>query len=216
MILKECRKKTAVKKRIAFLGGAFDPPHPGHEMLARKVLDLNLSDVVLWVPSWSSPHKNAGKMTAFEHRLAMVRLIAEKIPGCEVSDIEARCAFDPSYSYRVLSALQDEYPECELQLLIGQDSLEQLHLWYCARELAAKYEIIAFPRRRADGDDGLCLPIDFWGSEMVQKLQKSLVAGEFVEISSTDLRKELAKTGNMQHIIPDEILHYIKEHGLYR
>ena len=197
------------------MGGAFDPPHPGHEMLARRVLERGLSDLVLWVPSWAPPHKAAGRMSDFTHRLAMVKLVAEKIPGCEVSDIEARKCFDPSYSYKVLDALQSEYPEAELQLLIGQDSLEQLHTWYNARSLAEKYTVLAFPRKGVE-QRKLILPEDFWGKELCKKLQNSLIAGEYVEISSTDLRKELAKKSNVEHIINKDVLRYIEEHGLYR
>lgn len=215
MTLTALSEKTLSKKRIAFLGGAFDPPHPGHEMLARRVLERGLSDLVLWVPSWAPPHKAAGRMSDFAHRLAMVKLVAEKIPGCEVSDIEARKCFDPSYSYKVLDALQSEYPEAELQLLIGQDSLEQLHTWYNARSLAEKYTVLAFPRK-GDEQHKLLLPENFWGNELCKKLQNSLIAGEYVEISSTNLRKELAKKSNVEHIISRDVLRYIEEHGLYR
>ena len=208
-------KKVSNKQRIAFLGGAFDPPHPGHEMLARRVLALNLSDLVLWVPSWAPPHKSAGRMSDFNHRLAMCRIAAGKITGCEVSDIEARKCFDPSYSYKVLDALQEEYPDAELQLLIGQDSLELLHTWYSAKLLAEKYTILAFPRKGAQNDI-LQLPEDYWGAELTAKLKKSLIPGEYVEISSTDLRKKLAKRENVEHIINSGILQYIDEHGLYR
>ena len=155
-------------------------------MLARRVLDAGLSDLVLWVPSWAPPHKVAGRMTDFNHRLAMVRLAAEKIPGWAVSDIEARRQFDPSYSYNVLGALQEEYPGCTIQLLIGQDSLEQLHTWYNARELAARYEILAFPRKTAAGvENNLLLPEDFWSPELAEKLRNSLIPGNIVEIYAT-------------------------------
>ena len=214
MTLTCCLKNTFAGKRIAFLGGAFDPPHPGHEMLARSVLALNLSDLVLWVPSWAPPHKEAGRMSSFAHRFAMTRIVAEQIPGCEVSDIEARKCFDPSYSCKVLEALQDEYPGAELQLLIGQDSLEQLHTWYCAEALAEKYTILAFPRK--GNKETLQLPDGFWSSKLRQKLQNSLIKGEYVEISSTDLRKELVKGANVEHIINKDVLDYIEKHGLYR
>ena len=204
----------SAKKRIAFLGGAFDPPHPGHEMLARDALALHLTDLVLWVPSWSPPHKNADRMTDYNHRLAMAELVAEKIPGCAVSDIEGRKCFIPSYSYKVMDALQEEYPDAELQLLIGQDSLEQLHTWYCAEALAERYTILAFPRK--GNKETLFLPEDFWSSKLLRKLQNSLIEGGYVEISSTDLRKELVKGSNVEHIINKDVLSYIEKHGLYR
>ena len=206
-----------MKKRIAFLGGAFDPPHPGHEMLARRVLELGLTDLVLWVPSWAPPHKVVGRMSDYSHRFAMAKIAAGGIAGCEVSDIEARKCFDPSYSYKILDALQSEYPDAELQLLIGQDSLEQLHTWFCARELAARYSILAFPRKSSGNENtALQLPEDFWGRELAEKLQQSLIPGEYVEISSTNLRKELANHANVEHIINRNVLQYIEKNGLYR
>ena len=206
-----------MKKRIAFLGGAFDPPHPGHEMLARRVLELGLTDLVLWVPSWAPPHKVVGRMSDYSHRFAMAKIAAGGIAGCEVSDIEARKCFDPSYSYKILDALQSEYPDAELQLLIGQDSLEQLHTWFCARELAARYSILAFPRKSSSNENtALQLPEDFWGRELAEKLQQSLIPGEYVEISSTNLRKELANHANVEHIINRNVLQYIEKNGLYR
>jgi nicotinate-nucleotide adenylyltransferase len=204
-------------RRIAFLGGAFDPPHPGHEMMAKRVLESNLTDLVLWVPSWAPPHKNSGNMTEFFHRLNMVKLLTEQIPGCAVSDIEARRQFDPSYSFKVMSALAEENPDAEIQLLIGQDSLETLHTWYCARELAEKFEILTLPRRGESGDGSeVKLSTDFWGEKLYKKLLSSLIEGEFVEISSTNLRKELAKKQDLHNIINAEVLKYIEEHGLYR
>ena len=156
-------------------------------------------------------------MTEFFHRLNMVKLIAEQIPGCAVSDIEARKQFDPSYSYKVMSALAEENPDAVIQLLIGQDSLETLHSWYCARELAEKFEILTLPRRgEAESGSELKLPTAFWGEKLSEKLQNSLIDGDFVEISSTNLRKELAKRRNLHNIINAEVLHYIEENGLYR
>jgi len=176
-----------------------------------------LTDLVLWVPSWAPPHKNSGNMTEFFHRLNMVKLLAEQIPGCAVSDIEARRQFDPSYSYKVMSALAEENPDAELQLLIGQDSLESLHTWYCARKLAERFAILTLPRKPEQGRCvDLNLPMDFWGEKLYKKLQASLIAGDFVEISSTNLRKELAKNQELHNIINADVLNYIEEHGLYR
>lgn len=208
---------TGCCKRIAFLGGAFDPPHLGHAMLAEMVLARDLSDLVLWVPSWAPPHKNSGCMTEFFHRVKMVELAISNISGCQVSDIEERKKFDPSYSYKILTELQKEYPESRLQLLIGQDSLEQLHTWYCAKELVQKFEIIAFPRKNDSGScDGLILPEDFWGRVLAEKLRKSLQRGDYVEISSTELRKKLAKNENLHNIINADVFRYIRENALYQ
>ena len=115
-----------------------------------------------------------------------------------------------------MSALQEEYPDCHLQLLIGQDSLEQLHTWYCARELVEKFEVIAFPRKSNGKAAEVVLPLEFWVSRLAEKLQKSMIDGDYVEISSTDLRCELAKNAKPYNIINAEVLQYIEKNALYR
>lgn len=205
-------------RRIAFFGGAFDPPHRGHITVAQRVLEARLSDLVLWVPSWSPPHKTASGMASYDDRMAMVKLAVDGLPGCAVSDIEGRRRFTPSYSIRVLEALEAENPGCRLQLLIGSDSLEELHTWYCARELAGQYEIIAYPRRthaESGSSTTVVLPETFWGDVMAEKLQQSVLAGKFVEVSSTALREALAAGGDGGKVANSAVLMYIKKHGLY-
>lgn len=205
---------TTPGRRIAFFGGAFNPPHRGHEAVARAVLAAGRSDCVLWVPSCRPPHKEARGLAPFEDRLAMTRLAAERVPGSLVSDIERRKAFDPSYSLRVLAALEEEFPGCRLQLLIGSDSLEELHTWYEAKKLAERYEILTYPRQTGGGKPRL--PVEFWGDKTVKILQKSLLPGDFVEISSTELRNALENGGKCVHIMNESVRAYIRRHGLYR
>jgi len=200
--------------RIAFFGGAFNPPHLGHSAVARAVLQAGRSDRVLWVPSWRPPHKNPAGMVPFEARLAMTRRAAAAVPGSLVSDIEKRRAFEPSYTIRVLEALAEEFPEARMQLLIGSDSLEELHTWHRAKELAERYEVIAYPRRAAHGG-AVRLPEDFWGAAMAETLRKSVLEGDFVEISSTELRNALENGAKCVHIMEEAVFSYIREHGLY-
>jgi len=201
-------------RRIAFFGGAFDPPHRGHEAAAQQALALKLSDRVLWTPSWRPPHKTVAGMAGYADRLAMAALAARAIPGCAASDIEGRKRFDPSYSIRVLAALEEENPGCRVQLLIGADSLEELHTWYCAKELVERYEIITYPRRlHGKPDVAPRLPEAFWGAETAGKLRRTVMAGTFVEISSTELRATLADGGG--GLVNAAVWEYIKQHGLY-
>ena len=200
--------------RIAFFCGAFDPPHLGHRAVAQAVLAAGRSDRVLWVPSYRPPHKNPAGMVSFDDRLAMTELAAAAVPGSFVSDIEKRKQFEPSYTIRVLAALAEEFPEARMQLLIGSDSLEELHTWYRARELADRYEVITYPRRPAH-DGAVRLPEEFWGAERAETLRKSVLNGNFVEISSTELRNALENGGKCVHIMEEAVLSYIRQHGLY-
>ena len=60
------------------------------------------------------------------------------------------------------------------------------------------------------------VPEGFWSAELQKKLQSSLIKGEYVEISSTNLRKDLLNRANVEHIINKDVLLYIEKHGLYR
>lgn len=203
-----------VQLRIAFFGGAFDPPHLGHRAVAEAVLAAGRSDRVLWVPSWRPPHKDPAGMTPYEDRLAMAGLAAAAVPGSVVSDIERRKRFEPSYTIRIMEALAEDFPAARMQLLIGSDSLEELHSWYRARELAERYEVITYPRRLPHAGE-VHLPEDFWGAEKAEILRRSVLKGNFVEISSTELRNALENDGKCVHIIEETVLSYIREHGLY-
>jgi nicotinate-nucleotide adenylyltransferase len=77
-------------QKIGILGGAFDPVHIGHMIVASSArMELGL-DLLLFVPNALSPLKSSGPAASFEHRLAMLRLVVEGFDGYGVSDIEGR------------------------------------------------------------------------------------------------------------------------------
>lgn len=113
-------------KRIAVFGSAFNPPHRGHADAIRQLLpEFNR---ILVIPN--AAHAFGKAMVSFEHRLQMTRLlVAEFFPGAavEVSDIEQQMALQqaqqqPIYSYDLLCALRQRYPEDALTLVVGPDN----------------------------------------------------------------------------------------------
>ena len=200
--------------RIAFFGGTFDPPHIGHRELAGHILDGGITDLALFVPAFSPPHKIGKQITPFEHRLKMLELAVGDMRGVKISDIERRTARIPSYTIETMKDLQREFPDDHLQLLIGSDSLVQLHSWYQARELVDKWEIITYPRRNElpSRDDLLT----FWTPEETDILLKSVLKMPFFEISSTLTRKIMANAENTDNLINRNVKDYINAHGLYR
>ena len=75
-------------RRLALLGGSFDPPHLGHLHLAYQALEQLGCDEVWFIPAHQQPLKGASALTAPSHRLAMVRLMVEGLPGMRVEPIE--------------------------------------------------------------------------------------------------------------------------------
>src|SRR5437016_13624665 len=63
-----------VSKRIAILGGTFDPIHNGHLAAAQTVATTFEVDEVHFVPAFSPPHKRSQGMTSPFHRCVVLEL----------------------------------------------------------------------------------------------------------------------------------------------
>ena len=201
--------------RTAFFGGSFDPPHSGHLGVATGALRSGRCDRIMWVPAFMPPHKLQRSRQQFAHRFNMVRLITAGIPEFFGSDIEYRRRREPSYTFDILEELNRD-PAEKYQLLIGADSLLDLHSWHRARELAERFEILVYPR--PDCQVSLEYLKEKFPPAIAEKLFKSLLDGEFFEISSTNLRFSMEKSENWDNIIsmtPEPAAIYCRRHGLY-
>lgn len=205
-------------KRTAYFGGSFNPPHDGHLGVAVGALFSGRTDSVWLAPAYRPPHKPGKPLADFCHRAEMVRLLIGGRAGLEFCDIEDRLRLDPSYTILILEHLEKTEPERQIQLLIGGDSLRQLHTWYRAAELAERFEILTYPR------DGETPSLDDlrqnWQENIAQKLHNGILNGEFFKISSTNIRNEMENSSKTVHInkenIPAAVWEYIQQQGLYR
>ena len=200
--------------RTAFFGGSFDPPHAGHLGVAEGALRSGRCDRIMWVPAFMPPHKVDRKRESFSHRFNMVKLLTAGMAGHIVSDIEYRRRRFPSYTFDILEDLNKG--EEKFQLLIGADSLLELHTWHRAQELAERFELLVYPR------PGCTVTLEQlqekFPPRLAEKLFKSLLEGEFFEISSTILRfsmEKFAKWDNIISMTPAPVAEYCRRHGLY-
>lgn len=200
-------------KRLAVLGGTFDPPHNGHMSLAREAVSKNLCDRLLLLVSYLPPHKQERSVTPFEDRLAMTRLAAENIPSVEVSDLEGQWKLNPSYTFNVLQHLKQVYPNWQLCYLIGADSLRQLHTWYRAEELVATTNFIACPRP----GENLSLQelAQHWPQKTAEKLFFGITDLSFVPVSSSEIRLNVAAGKDVSGFIPEKVADFIRTKKLY-
>lgn len=201
----------------AFFGGSFDPPHAGHMAVASGALASGKCDQVLWVPAFAPPHKLDRERAPFEHRMKMVELLIDGHPAMRTSDIEARRSVQPSYTIDSLEALKHEgFPD--LLLLIGADSLLELHTWKRCRELVKNYPILTYPRRGSEITAAKLAA--HWEAEQLRKLLDGVLDGKFFEISSSGIRNSMEKntfTGNIKEEteITPALAEYIDRCHLY-
>ena len=64
-------------RKIGLFGGSFNPPHKGHEHLAKVLYEALQLDEVILIPAKKPPHKSDSAYAPAEDRLKMCQLLAE-------------------------------------------------------------------------------------------------------------------------------------------
>lgn len=193
------------KTKICIFGGTFNPPHLGHARLVNEAADRIGADKVMIIPSCIPPHKMAGKLASGEERMEMCRL-AFKGDRFEISSIELDRG-DKSYTVETLRELKKIYPDGELYFIIGSDMLETFTRWYRWEEILSLATICAASR-----EDGFRADLSAYTPEQRERI--IFLDIEPLEVSSTQIRVEIAKNGTSE-LIDADVLGYIRENGLY-
>jgi nicotinate-nucleotide adenylyltransferase len=195
---------------IGVLGGAFNPPHIGHLVLAQEAASqLGLSAVLL-VPAGEAPHKRIEPEPGRDVRLAMARLAAATDPTLEASDVETSRE-GPSFTFRTLELLSDARPNDELVFLMGADVAASLESWRDPQRLLelARLGIAARPGNVLDEAEAALERLG--GNERAE-----IVKMPEIGVSSTGIRRRVAAGRPIRHLVPDAIVDFIDERGLYR
>ena len=195
---------------LGVLGGAFNPPHIGHLLLAQEARwQLGLERVLLMVTG-QAPHKRIVPEPGRRVRLELAEAAAEGEPGVEASGLEV--AHDgPSYSYLTLEQLSEREPERELFLLMGADVAAGLGSWERPQRVVELARIGVVPRSGVAAD-------------AVQSALERLGAAERAEMiamplcgaSSTEIRERAGAGRPLRHLVPEAVARLISERGLYR
>jgi len=198
-------------QRVGILGGTFDPPHMGHLILAEYTQEALKLDAILFVPAGDHPFKGDHTRTSVEHRLAMIEMAIAGNDKFRLSraDIDRE---GPHYSADTVRIIQEEYPDAQLYFVMGGDNLRSLPSWTRAREL---YEFCRLAvMKRADEDIAPDMHDDVLPalSEHVDIIDVPLLS---IWLSSTHVIERIAKHQTVRYLVPNHILDYIEENGLY-
>jgi len=197
-----------MKRRIAVLGGSFDPPRNGHIEVIKSLLEVkDLIDEV-----WISPtgvRKSKKTVASPLQRFAMIELAINVSFDSKslVKILDVRTASKNSYPTIVLlENLESWYPQDDFYLAVGSDNAQEIeNCWYRGRELVQTKKIIVIPRTETELVDNL--PTNF----IVLDKQFS-VGGS----SSTEMRQKIKTGEDISHLVPHIIMAYIQRYGLYR
>ncbi|MEO0118972.1 MAG: nicotinate-nucleotide adenylyltransferase [candidate division WOR-3 bacterium] len=192
-------------EKIGILGGAFDPPHIAHLIVAEEVLfSLSLSKI-LFVPTYYPPHKTT--ITSFEHRFNMLSLAIENNERFIVSDIEKKIKenynIESSYSIYTIRELKKIYPDKELYFIIGSDQYIEFKNWYQPEEILKEIKICVLLRY------GYSLPKEEYKENLIF-LPVSQLA-----IKSSEIRERIKNNKPFRYFLPEKVYKYIIENKLY-
>lgn len=190
--------------RIGILGGSFDPVHLGHLILADAAVTHLRLDRLLLMPAGRPAHKRRRALAPVEHRVAMLRLAARGNPRLEVSTREAR---DPGVTFTVRTLERLAAAEAASWFFImGEDSLREFDTW---REPDRILQLARLGVVRREGTPPARLRAGLRG-------RVAFVPMPGIAISSSDIRRRVARGSSVRYWVPDAVLSYMERHGLYR
>lgn len=190
--------------KIGIFGGSFDPIHTGHAIIAQHIISCGVVDRLWFMVSPVNPLKaDKERHVTDTDRLRMVEMVSRPMEGVETSAFEFTMP-KPSYTIDTLNALQVKFPDDEFYLVIGADNWELFGKWRNSEEILEKYHVIIYPRLGYE----VVIPDDL-------KDRVSLVDAPIIELSSTEIREQLADGQSVRYYVPDEVLGYIERHNLY-
>lgn len=201
--------------KIAILGGAFDPIHIGHYLVAQQVKEqLKMGEVWLMVCYSYFPEfpDKLQRITPYEERYKMAKLGTHG--DLIVSDFEEKCN-KRSRTIDTLRLLKKQYPKDEFYWIIGSDALPTFRLWNHWEELVGNHNLIVFPR----DTDFKTLEKRACESFGVKKIPKNItiLSGDLIvsTVSSTHVRERVKKGHPIIPLVGNTVKKYIDENKLY-
>jgi nicotinate-nucleotide adenylyltransferase len=194
-----------IRKKIAIIGGAFDPPTQGHKEMATFVLYNTDMDEVWFVPAYK--HKYEKKMTDYDHRLNMCKIISASEGGLKAIDIEKK--YDLSGTAYDLLTFLHEHCSHDFYFVVGQDNVDLEEKWVNGKELVEKFKFIVLPRKGVESDP----KYDWYKKEPHIYFEGPIPIREISSTKAREMIKENDKS--LSFYVSPEVLLYINRDSLY-
>lgn len=195
---------------IGIMGGTFNPVHSGHIAFIRAFTSQIQLDICYVIPARRSPFRMNEPLAEDQHRLNMLKLACEDIPNVIVSDMEIKRE-GLSFTIDTISEIQQVHPGAQLFLLIGEDQAHRFKEWKQWDELLASVQLCIVQRTQNANMHAL---IDELIKDVNCKMPIVLNSPLF-HVSSTLIRESTKNGISIEHLVPESVETYIREHHLY-
>ncbi|PAJ73217.1 nicotinate-nicotinamide nucleotide adenylyltransferase [Pseudoalteromonas sp. NBT06-2] len=206
---------------IGIFGGTFDPIHLGHLNIAKQCVKQLHLDKLYFMPCATPVHKSASNISSND-RAHMVNLAIKDNHHFALDDRELRRT-GASYSVLSLRELKQEFPEQSILFLIGMDSLNTLNSWYQWQEITQLCHLIICkrPRQTFSPNQEIQAYLNQAATTNNSDLNTYqsgkayfLNTPEF-DIASSEIRQALMVNSELEGLLPDSVLNFIKKNNLY-
>jgi len=165
---------------------------------------LNRCDRLVIFPACQSPLKGHQPIATGDQRVAMLDLMLKDVDRTIIDTFEIDNPA-PSYTWRTVQYLRQQFPQADLTLVVGADQLAEFKKWYKWSDILKKVQLLAFNRDNTPIiDRDLLTQVDF-------------IADFHYEISSSQLRQWLkVNPEKCRPYLHPDVLQYILLEGLYQ
>ena len=190
--------------KIGLYFGTFNPIHVGHLIIANHMAEHSALEQIWMVVTPHNPLKKKDTLLDDYQRLQLVFLATEDYPKIRPSDFEFKLP-QPNYTVNTLAHLQDQFPQHEFSLILGEDNLKTFHKWKNYEAILENHELYVYPRIADDAAN-----LQFENHPKIH-----VIDAPIVEISSTFIRDNLKLKKNVQPLLPAKVWAYIDHNNLY-
>lgn len=189
---------------IIVFGGTFSPPHLGHQLMIRQVLQNYLADEVWLLPV--GQHSFAKLAPYHLERLEMLEILRQDLTRVDaalsskikINTYELGRA-EESQTYASLVAIAKQYPEHKFSFLIGSDNLANFDKWHHYQEMLSQFPFYVYPRADAE-----MAPL-YQGMTALSQMPQS-------RVSSTRVRQALANGEDLTDLLSPAMIEYLEQH----
>ena len=213
---------TIPESGLAVFGGTFDPVHFGHLESAAAVMNLLRVPRVKLVPSFVPPHRQGPSSTPAQ-RLSMLQIATCRDDAMDVDDREVSRQ-GISYTADTLASFRSELGQvAPLYFVLGIDSYCTLNEWDRWRSLTDVAHLVVLDR--PGQSPGIPTEVLMWSKSRLVNDPEDMMRLAFgticlvslvqVDVSATQIREMLKIGRRPTGKMPEKVIDFALEHGLY-
>ena len=208
-----------ISKLIGVFGGTFDPVHNGHTKIIQNLLELLPFDEIKVIPNGQPPHRTS--VCSNNDRLEMVNLAFKGINQISVDEREIHRE-GPSYAIHTATEILEEYHQDNIIWIMGSDAFSEIDTWFEWEDFLNIINILVMARPGSEIDSTSMAGTLILERQTSNIDDLSYGAGKIlivdidpINISSTQVRSNLAAGETVNELILEDVSDYIDSGKLY-